>query len=142
MSRGSNPTKVQQWSDRLSRFEESGQSVTQFCLAEGVSQPSFYQWRRKLGGTARVGRITPKRSSRSKHGESPTRGTQDEPAFKAVQVTALPGIRRTLIRLTDGVEIELGDNLPVVELVVRSVIEQVLPNPASRTEAQHVESDQ
>ena len=133
MSRGSNPTKVQQWSDRLSRFEESGQSVTQFCLAECVSQPSFYQWRRKLGVDGLVRRVKPKRGDRSKRGERPIRGTQREQAFKAVQVTSLPGMRRTLIRLTDGVEIELGDNLQVAELVVRSVVEQVLPSPEART---------
>jgi putative transposase len=36
------------WADRFERFEQSGQSVTEFCKAEAVSPASFYQWRRKL----------------------------------------------------------------------------------------------
>ena len=38
----------QAWIDRIQRFEQAGQTVAQFCLAEGISQVSFYQWRRKL----------------------------------------------------------------------------------------------
>lgn len=36
------------WADRMRRFEADDRTVTQFYLDEGVSQPSFYQWRRKL----------------------------------------------------------------------------------------------
>ena len=52
MSRGSDPAKVKQWTQRFERFGKSGQSVTQFCKAEGISTPSFYHWRQKLGRTA------------------------------------------------------------------------------------------
>jgi hypothetical protein len=38
-----------------------------------------------------------------------------------------------MIRLADGVEIELGNNLQVVEMVVRSVVDQVLPGAAARS---------
>lgn len=36
------------WVERLARFAESGQTVTAFCADEGVSVPSFYNWKRKL----------------------------------------------------------------------------------------------
>ena len=36
------------WTDRLSRFDESGLTVAQFCKQERCSPASFYQWRRKL----------------------------------------------------------------------------------------------
>ena len=36
------------WQERLRRFDRSRMTVTQFCLSEGVSQPSFYNWRKKL----------------------------------------------------------------------------------------------
>lgn len=36
------------WSERLRRFEQAQTTVAQFCAAEGISQPSFYQWKRKL----------------------------------------------------------------------------------------------
>ena len=134
MSRGSNPAKVQQWSDRLGRFETSGQTVTQFCVAEGVSQPSFYQWKKKLGMGRRVRGGTSNRSRKAKRTERPIRGSKSKPAFKPVQLTPTLGLQRSAtIRLADGVEIELGDNLQVVEMVVRSVVERVLPRVASRT---------
>ncbi len=36
------------WTVRLQRFEQAQMTVAQFCSAEGVSQPSFYYWKRKL----------------------------------------------------------------------------------------------
>ena len=36
------------WQERLRRFDRSQMTVTQFCRSEGVSQPSFYQWKKKL----------------------------------------------------------------------------------------------
>ena len=38
----------QRWADRLNRFRRSGQTVAQFCAAEGVSESNFYLWRRRL----------------------------------------------------------------------------------------------
>ena len=37
------------WQEMIVRQADSGLSVRQFCVAEGVSEPSFYAWRRKLG---------------------------------------------------------------------------------------------
>jgi transposase len=48
MPRVSRAAKVQQWTDRFARFQVCGQTVAEFCVAEGVSVPSFYQWKRKL----------------------------------------------------------------------------------------------
>lgn len=36
------------WRDRLARFGNSGLTVKDFCRQEGVSDPSFYQWRKRL----------------------------------------------------------------------------------------------
>src|SRR5436309_11698481 len=36
------------WRRVLARWRRSGLSVRAFCRAEGVSEPSFYGWRRKL----------------------------------------------------------------------------------------------
>ena len=38
------------WGKRLDRFDRADVTVAQFCLREGVSQASFYHWRRKLRG--------------------------------------------------------------------------------------------
>jgi hypothetical protein len=40
--------KAEAWRLRLQRFQSSGLSVSQFCAREQVSQPSFYQWRKRL----------------------------------------------------------------------------------------------
>lgn len=133
MSRGSNPAKVQQWSDRLERFENSGQTVTQFCVAEGVSQPSFYQWKKKIGIDNRVRGEKSKRSRKSNLAGGPNHRSKNESAFKPVQLRRTPSHRQcTTIRLADGVEIELGNDLQVVDVVVRSVINHVLSGGAAR----------
>jgi transposase-like protein len=36
------------WNERMRRFALSGLSVAAFCRREGVSQPCFYAWRRRL----------------------------------------------------------------------------------------------
>ena len=133
MSRGSNRAKAQRWSDRFERFEHSGQTIAQFCAVEGVSQSSFYKWKKNLtiGNRLRGGRS--KRSGKSNRSEKLDRESQNKPAFKPVQLTPTPGhLQSTTIRLADGVEIELGDNLQVVDIVVRSVVHHVLSGEAAR----------
>lgn len=45
-----------QWSERMRRWERSGLTITAFCHREGVSLPSFFQWRKRLQpGSARKG---------------------------------------------------------------------------------------
>jgi transposase-like protein len=36
------------WRKRLARFEGGDLTVAEFCRREGVSEPSFYQWRKRL----------------------------------------------------------------------------------------------
>jgi transposase len=48
------------WAERLDRFRRSGQTVAQFCAAEGISEPSFYVWKRTLAaGTDSAGPSPP-----------------------------------------------------------------------------------
>jgi len=48
MTRRSRSATGQLWADRIDRFEQSDQTVAQFCAQEGFSQASLYHWRRKL----------------------------------------------------------------------------------------------
>jgi len=107
MPRGSNPIKVQQWTERLVRFDQSSQTVAQFCQNEGVSQPSFYQWKKKLAD--------PNKRPSSTRESSPV-------AFQALEVTSLP-LSATTVRLANGVEIELGGDLRIVQAVVKQLLE-------------------
>jgi len=118
MPRGSNPIKVQQWTERLVRerlvrFDQSSQTVAQFCQNEGVSQPSFYQWKKKLA--------SPNKRPSSRQESSPA-------AFQALEVTSLP-LSATTVRLANGIEIELGGDLRIVQAVVK----QLLDAPAADT---------
>ena len=36
------------WRELVSRQASSGMSVREFCVTEGISEPSFYSWRRRL----------------------------------------------------------------------------------------------
>lgn len=47
-SRRDPSTARRTWAERLDRFRRSGQTVAQFCAVEGVSEPSFYVWKRTL----------------------------------------------------------------------------------------------
>ena len=36
------------WRRRMEKFRRGGLTVAEFCRQEGVSNPSFYQWRKRL----------------------------------------------------------------------------------------------
>ena len=48
--------KEEFWRFVLSQWIESGLSVRDFCRQEGLSEPSFYAWRRKIADRDAVGR--------------------------------------------------------------------------------------
>lgn len=48
MNKSARIANRQAWIQRLDRFKQADQTVVQFCQDEGVSVPSFYQWRQKL----------------------------------------------------------------------------------------------
>jgi hypothetical protein len=49
--------RAELWRERLARQAAGPCSVAEFCRREGVSQPSFYQWRKRLStlSTSRSG---------------------------------------------------------------------------------------
>lgn len=52
MAHAVDSVKRRLWQQRLRRFEQGRLTVAAFCQAEGVSEPSFYYWRRILNQTA------------------------------------------------------------------------------------------
>jgi hypothetical protein len=48
MVRKKNGAVEARWRDILERQAGSGMSVRGFCAAEGISEPSFYAWRKRL----------------------------------------------------------------------------------------------
>ena len=47
-NRRRDPEKEQFWRRMVARQRQSAETIRAFCEREGVSQPSFYQWRREL----------------------------------------------------------------------------------------------
>ena len=47
------PIKERRWRGHLAAWRRSGQSVRAYCAAQGLSEPSFYSWRRVLTRTER-----------------------------------------------------------------------------------------
>jgi hypothetical protein len=47
-------SKRDYWSQIVSEFKSSDESISQFCKSRGLSEPSFYKWRQKLASTAFV----------------------------------------------------------------------------------------
>jgi len=117
MVRGSDPIKVKQWTERLERFSSSNQTVAKFCQSEGVSQPSFYSWKKKLDGApkARPARRQPR--------------TKAAPAFKSVRLSpldrnALDRNPEVTIRLPSGIAVELGKDLSIIETVMAQLLDR------------------
>ena len=44
----SNQRRLAEWEARLARWRTSGTTIRQLCLDEGVCEPSFYQWRKRV----------------------------------------------------------------------------------------------
>jgi len=120
MPRRSNPVKVQEWTGRLSRFQNSELTVAQFCQAEGVSQPSFYQWKRKLRDQPLPTESSSRRPARSRN------PTNKIPAFKAVEVTAssLPFASQPALTvcMSSGIQIAVADNPAAIRAVMRELL--------------------
>ena len=117
-----NGEKVQQWTERISRFRRGGQTVSAFCRSEGVSEASFYLWKRKL---TPAGERTGKRSASSgptSREPGSSRPASSHPAFQAVALTSLSP-SATTVRLPRGIEIELGSDPRVIEAVVKQLLE-------------------
>jgi hypothetical protein len=71
--RGRRSKSAAQWQERLERWQRLQCSVREFCRREGVSQPSFYHWRKRLA---------------SGSGSRSVRGVTRGAAFIPVQVIA------------------------------------------------------
>jgi transposase-like protein len=95
-------TVRQMWQERLQRFERAGLSVRAFCDDEGVSQASFYHWRRRLV-------------------EQRTHGTANtKPAFQAVRLTTVSAA--LVIELPGGTRVQVAaDQIDLACAVVREV---------------------
>lgn len=110
MVRGPHSSKVKEWRDRIRRFDDTKQTVVEFCQAEQVSTPSFYRWKKKLASVSKRRGVARRRSA------SQTTG------FQELRVSPLDGSPVT-IRLPSGITVELGRDLSVIESVMVQLLD-------------------
>ena len=75
MSRGQRDLRLErQWRERMDQCQASGLSIREFCVRNGLSEPTFYFWKREL-------RIRDQASSKASLAQ-----------LKFVPVTVLPSV--------------------------------------------------
>ena len=126
MAGGFDSATVRRWRERLGRFDDcvrqdGGMTIEEFCRDEGISQSSFYNWRRKL---ARSKKQTPSARQRQKKKKS----ANDRGAFEPVMIAAT-----TMMATTAMVHVRLpGDILIEVpagsENALRAIVDQLVRN--------------
>ena len=80
------PTKERSWRRLLRLWQRSGQTGRDFCAAHGISEASFYAWRREIARRDQEETAPPKPALRS---VSPTPSASTPlPAFVEVMVDA------------------------------------------------------
>ena len=120
MLRRSNPAKAREWTDRLRRFEAAGETVARFCVNEGVSVPSFYQWKKRLTQTKDDGSTISKPQRKRKR-------PAESAKFQRVLVSPQTTAASLAIRLPDGSTIEVRDDSPVVQSLIRQLLDRQQP---------------
>jgi hypothetical protein len=102
----------------LNRFSQSDQTVAKFCASEGVSVPSFYQWRHRLSPLVVEPRLPRKRkpSRRKKH-----RVKKARTAFTQLTVVDRQATTAS-VSLPGGITIELGTQQDAIVTIVEQVL--------------------
>jgi len=98
MTRSVDSHKWPEWRRRMSRFLRSQRSVVQFCRDEGVSVPSFYQWRKKLQQHSSAAAI----KDQTRH--AATRSPHADNGFRPVHLVAAASV---VVRLPGGTQIDV-----------------------------------
>lgn len=134
MSEDSRSRKVEEWSQRLLRFSTCSQTVVEFCRTEGVSQPSFYAWRKKLNVPG-ISAQSPGLADAALKAVKPVRNSS---ASRFAPVSFDPAItcahpQGLKVRLPGGIELELGNDPHVIQAVVKQLVESSLQESSLQT---------
>lgn len=84
--------KAEEWAERIATQQRSGISVKQFCKERGLTEYSFYAWRKRLQGSGPVRFALVERSAR----------WQERTAEPLLELVLASGER---LRISSGVDI-------------------------------------
>lgn len=109
----SRPETIERWRMRIQRFDPVNMTVAQFCQSEGVSQPSFYKWKkilRELDRTASTTAKLPEATFVPLHLPATVDGRGDAATEQDRREQVAPLIASTTIELPGGVRIQVQVN--------------------------------
>jgi len=112
MARPASPERRQFWRGLIQRQRSSGLTVAETCDRAGVTVPSYYAWKRKLG-------ISGSRAKKPRGQSSlvPVRVVLDRAGFTSAVEIALPG--GVVVRVPSGYDADtLGSVLTAVERLI------------------------
>ena len=122
MAQESNGQLQKTWQNRIDRQQRSGQTVAQFCQQEGVSTPSYYQWKRKLQADQPAQRkkgTTGRKVKAPKHHKPKASAPSASPPFVQLPLPAPPSCPWIEVVLSEGTIIRLPQqNLAALKTVL------------------------
>jgi len=125
MARKVQPELRAAWRKRIALQAESGLSVREFCSREGVSQASFYLWKRKLQASAATPRRRNPPSRPAAVAKRPYRKASDGAnpvAFVQVPLPPTPGSPWIEVALAEGTIIRIPQqNMTAVQTILRTL---------------------
>jgi hypothetical protein len=114
MGRLASAALAARWRERIDRWRSSGLSVAEFCRREGISEPSFFAWRKRLAG---------------RRAKSPVRRQAKSPRFVELPPLAWSAMAGVQIALPGGAIVTLSPQA-TTELVT-AAIRAAMPAPAA-----------
>jgi transposase-like protein len=117
MARPIDRHKEQFWRRMFARWTGSGLSITAFCEDAGLSQQSFYRWRRVLRErTSRAGQQRRPPPEAAANGKAPSRTAQPLPLFVplAVDTAAAAAVLEVVVHGGRVVRVPAGFDAPTL----------------------------
>jgi hypothetical protein len=111
--------KQRYWRAVLERQAVSGVSIAKFCRSEGVSEPSFYSWKRALAG----GKAKARRAERSGARRATGRISETSASFVPVQITEEPRPATIQVVWPNGLSVQVPSECDPAE--VQAVLQMV-----------------
>jgi hypothetical protein len=132
MAQESNGQLRKTWRNRIDRQQRSGQTVTQFCLQEGVSTPSYYKWKRKLQTeqpARRKGATVRRKVKAPKHHKPKASAPSASPPFVQLPLPSPPSCPWIEVVLSEGTIVRLPQqNLAALKAVLGALGNNAQPS--------------
>lgn len=107
------------WQQRLDRYLQSGQTVADFCKVEGLSVPSFYQWKRRL-----ISQRDDDEAPRRELAVSTAKPIRRKAASTPFTELVVTGQQETaLAQLPNGISISLGRDASIAAVIVDRLVD-------------------